>query len=470
MAEYAGYVAPKTVDYGAISSGLLSNKISIEQLKQSQDLAKAKLLQKEMQRQEDIQRKENTEFKKDISSLKTPEATPDKTSNQFYYDGATKSREKLTELYEKRQKGEITVTEYNKAYSNLKSQWDQVATSVSAYNKNFQELTSEIAQGKQSPIGVFKIGKLGNAGQYGNKKMDVKDDGRIEQVSYDKDGKPMVTETVTNIATLGVKDIYSDYSVDYDKIFKDAEDALGEYKKEEGKITTSDKTKNPKFAENINLIIKGVLSNDDSVVRLLTTKAGYAIYSNEEELQANIDKGIPAEKNIRYIVNSKGGWSPDLSVATKVSANKFLYDNIKARLGYAKTLDEDRPIRISTGNKKPTEAKIIRNATFKTATKAFQDILTNGPKSPALQDIKNLYKGYYENGVDVEAIVNTKTGKMMGARVFTLNEDGKRDKEIDRITSVKDMFRLFTPKDRKGQEYVDYNLAAEEEGAFNFDE
>jgi hypothetical protein len=59
---------------------------------------------------------------------------------------------------------------------------------------------------------------------------------------------------------------------------------------------------------------------------------------------------------------------------------------------------------------------------------------------------------------------------MMGARVFTLTDEGKRDKEIDRITSVKDMFRLFTPKDRKGQEYVDYNLAVEEEGAFNFDE
>ena len=51
MAEYAGYIAPKTVDYGAISSGLLSNKISIEQLKQSQELAKAKLLQKELKRQ-----------------------------------------------------------------------------------------------------------------------------------------------------------------------------------------------------------------------------------------------------------------------------------------------------------------------------------------------------------------------------------------------------------------------------------
>lgn len=473
MAEYAGYVAPKTVDYGAISSGLLSNKISIEQLKQSQELAKAKVLQKELQRQEDIQRKGEAEFKKDLTSLKIPEATPDKPFNEYIFNGAEKTRSKLTELYEKKQKGEITVTEYNKAYSNFLSQWDQTASTIKSYNSNLQKLTNEIGEGKQSPIGVFKIGKFANAGQYGNKELVPKDDGRIEQVTYNKDGKPLVTETITNIQALGATDLYSDYSVDYDKIFKQAEEALGQYKKEEGTITTSDKTKNPDFAKNINLVIKGVLNNDDAVVRLLTTKAGYAIYSNEDELQANIDQGIPAEKNIRYIINSKGAWSPDLSVATKVSANKFLYDNIKARLGYAETVDEPRIGRSSTP-KKPTEAVKKRTGTYKTSQDAYKSIISLGDKSPYRRRIEKIYRSSYpEFGVTSRILYfDPKTKKnIAGLAIYSLGEDGKPEREVDRLLTAEDYFGVYTPRDKKGEEDVEYKMAAEEEeGSLNFDE
>jgi hypothetical protein len=473
MAEYAGYVAPKTVDYGAISSGLLSNKISIEQLKQSQELAKSKLLQKELQRQEDIQRKGEAEFKKDLTSLKIPEATPDKPFNEYIFNGAEKTRSKLTELYEKKQKGQITVTEYNKAYSNFLSQWDQTASTIKSYNSNLQKLTNEIGEGKQSPIGVFKIGKFANAGQYGNKELVPKDDGRIEQVTYNKDGKPLVTETITNIQALGATDLYSDYSVDYDKIFKQAEDALGEYKKEVGTITTSDKTKNPDFAKNINLVIKGVLNNDDAVVRLLTTKAGYAIYSNDDELQANIDQGIPAEKNIRYIINSKGAWSPDLSVATKVSANKFLYDNIKARLGYAKTVDEPRIGRSSTP-KKPTEAVKKRTGTYKTSQDAYKSIISLGDKSPYRRRIEKIYRSSYpEFGVTSRILYfDPKTKKnIAGLAIYSLGEDGKPEREVDRLLTAEDYFGVYTPRDKKGEEDVEYKMAAEEEeGSLNFDE
>ena len=473
MAEYAGYVAPKTVDYGAISSGLLSNKLSAEQLRQSQKLAKAKVLQKELQRQQDIQRKEETEFKKDLTSLKIPEATPDKPFNEYIFNGAEKTRSKLTELYEKKQRGEITVTEYNKAYSNFLSQWDQTASTIKSYNSNLQKLTNEIGEGKQSPIGVFKIGKFANAGQYGNKELVPKDDGRIEQVTYNKDGKPLVTETITNIQALGATDLYSDYSVDYDKIFKQAEDALGEYKKEVGTITTSDKTKSPDFAKNINLVIKGVLNNDDAVVRLLTTKAGYAIYSNDDELQANIDQGIPAEKNIRYIINSKGAWSPDLSVATKVSANKFLYDNIKARLGYAETVDEPRIGRSSTP-KKPTEAVKKRTGTYKTSQDAYKSIISLGDKSPYRRRIEKIYRSSYpEFGVTSRILYfDPKTKKnIAGLAIYSLGEDGKPEREVDRLLTAEDYFGAYTPRDKKGEEDVEYKMAAEEEeGSLNFDE
>lgn len=473
MAEYAGYVAPKTVDYGAISSGLLSNKLSAEQLRQSQKLAKAKVLQKELQRQQDIQRKEETEFKKDLTSLKIPEATPDKPFNEYIFNGAEKTRSKLTELYKKKQRGEITVTEYNKAYSNFLSQWDQTASTIKSYNSNLQKLTNEIGEGKQSPIGVFKIGKFANAGQYGNKELVPKDDGRIEQVTYNKDGKPLVTETITNIQALGATDLYSDYSVDYDKIFKQAEDALGEYKKEVGTITTSDKTKSPDFAKNINLVIKGVLNNDDAVVRLLTTKAGYAIYSNDDELQANIDQGIPAEKNIRYIINSKGAWSPDLSVATKVSANKFLYDNIKARLGYAETVDEPRIGRSSTP-KKPTEAVKKRTGTYKTSQDAYKSIISLGDKSPYRRRIEKIYRSSYpEFGVTSRILYfDPKTKKnIAGLAIYSLGEDGKPEREVDRLLTAEDYFGAYTPRDKKGEEDVEYKMAAEEEeGSLNFDE
>jgi hypothetical protein len=469
MAEYAGYVAPKTVDYGAISSNILSNKLAVEQLKQSQTLAQAKMMLSQYDRQQKAQLAEEKNLREDLKGITPPESIPDKTANTFYMDGLFATKEQILELNDMKKKGIITNEDYMRSTSNLQNQWKQVADVTKQYNKNFQELTNEVASGKQSAIGVFLVGKYGNSGQFGNKVLLPSPDrrGRLEQYTIDKDGNKVKDETVTNIATLGSKSLYSDSPVDYDKLFKESEAAIGQQKIEKGITTISSKKQREDFDELISQQINGLIPTDTDKARLLTAKVGYKIYSNDEDKALALQNGGDPNKLIKFEVNSKGAWGPVLTDAQKNEALNYAKNNIVGRMSYEKTTDEPPRVTVNTGIKKPTEAKTIRNATLKTAKKAFEDILTNGPKSPALQDIKNLYKGYYENGVDVEAIVNTKTGKMMGARVFTLNDEGKRDKEIDRITSVKDMFRLFTPKDRKGQEYVDFGLATQEEEDFN---
>jgi hypothetical protein len=468
MAEYAGYVAPQTVDYGAMSSSLLASRLEAEQLRQAEELAKAKLEQQELNRQQKLEQAQDKQFREDLKGFNTPEEGPDKTMNQLFADGLFSIKDKNAEMYNKMKRGEIT----NKAYilynSNSTSQFNQLVTSTKQFNKNFQELTNSVAEGKQSKIGAFLIGKLGNAGQAGNKKLGPSEDdsGRLELYTIDKDGNKIKEDTITNIELLGNKSIWSDPTVDYDKIFKGSTEAIGKYKIEKGLTTIESQEQNPQYSKLVEQQVNGVIASDLDKARLLVELKGYYPYSTEQDKELAISEGATEDQLIKFEINSKGAYSPILTDGQKKEAYDYTKESIVGRMDYSKTQEKAPQVRISTG-KKPTEAKIVRNATLATATKAFKDILANGSKSPALQDIKNLYKGYYENGVDVQAIINTKTGKMMGARVFTLDEDGKLDKEIDRITSVKDMFRLFTPKDRKGQEYVDYNLATEEEGDFN---
>lgn len=468
MAEYAGYVAPKTVDYGAISSNILSNKLAVEQLKKSQSLAQAKMMLSQYDRQQKAQLAEEKNLREDLKGITPPESIPDKTANTFYMDGLFATKEQILELNDMKKKGIITNEDYMRSTSNLQNQWKQVADVTKQYNKNFQELTNEVASGKQSAIGVFLVGKYGNSGQFGNKVLLPSPDraGRLEQYTIDKDGNKVKDETVTNIATLGSKSLYSDSPVDYDKLFKESEAAIGQQKIEKGITTISSKKQREDFDELISQQINGLIPTDTDKARLLTAKVGYKIYSNDEDRALALQNGGDPNKLIKFEVNSKGAWGPVLTDAQKNEALNYAKNNIVGRMSYEKTTDEPARVSISTGGK-PTESAKIRSATMKTASKVYDDIMANGINAKSLQDIKDVYKGATDYGVDVEVIKNIKTGKRLGVRVFVLEEDGSRGQEIDRFTSKKDYFRLFTPKVKKGTELIEFNLANEQQDNFN---
>jgi hypothetical protein len=469
MAEYAGYVAPQTVDYGAMSSSLLASRLEAEQLRQAEELAKAKLEQQELNRQQKLEQAQDKSFREDLKGFNTPEEGPDKTMNQLFADGLFSIKDKNAEMYNKMKRGEITNKDYILYNSNATSQFNQLVTSTKQFNKNFQELTNSVAEGKQSKIGAFLIGKLGNAGQAGNKKLGPSEDdsGRLELYTIDKDGNKIKEDTITNIELLGNKSIWSDPTVDYDKIFKGSTEAIGKYKIEKGLTTIESQEQNPQYSKLVEQQVNGVIASDLDKARLLVELKGYYPYSTEQDKELAISEGATEDQLIKFEINSKGAYSPMLTDGQKKEAYDYTKESIVGRMDYSKTLDEPRVSRSSTPKK--TEAEIKRNATYKKANDAYKSIKELGDKSPYKARIEKIYRPFYpEFGVTSRILYKGPATKdnIVGIAIYALGEDGRPEREIDRLLTAEDYFGVYTPRDKKGEEDVEF-MTAEEEGDFN---
>lgn len=484
MAEYAGYVATQPVDFGAISSDFLSKKIAVGQMKQAQELAQYKLQQKELEARQKLQRDEDKEFKSDLTSLKTPIAVPDQTQNTLNYKGLNNSREFLSTLNEKVKRGEITRSEYNRVYSNLRSQWEQVSEVTKSYSENFQKLVDTLPQ--QSPLGAWKIGKLGNAAQAGNKELAPIEDGTLVQYTIDPEtGKRVKGDTLTNLGLLKDGALWSDIQKkSYPELFSEAEKAIGDYTVENGAITTTDKTKRPKFEAYISTLINGIIPDDTAKARLLSSVGGYTFYSNQQERQQNVTMKLQnlnltgaelekakkeAEENqIQMVLNSKGTYDVNLTPGQSAKAEAITRENILSRIDFKQTRDEPVQTKVIIApDKKITPDKVARQNTLKSARTDWGNLKSKDPavRNAAIKKLVNLYSSA-DYKVKGEPLYN-KDGSVRAIRLWELNDSGQPETEIKVFESEQDVFSAYTPKDKKGSEYVDYDAAIKEEPLFN---
>jgi hypothetical protein len=485
MAEYAGYVPTAPVDYGAISSDFLSKKVSVGQMKYAQDLAQQKLQQKELEAKRKLQREDDKEFKSDLTSLKTPTAVPDQTENTKNYKGLSNSREFLSKLHEDVKAGRITQSDYNRIFSNLSSQWQQVADVTKSYGDNFQKLIETLP--KQSPLGAYRIGKLGNAAQSGNKELAPIEDGTLVQYTIDLEtGKRIKGDALTNLSLLNNGALYSDIPAKtYTELFSEAEKAIGDYTVESGDVTITDKTKDPKFQSFLANVTNGIIPDDEAKARLLSTLNGFTFYANDKEREQNvamklqnlslppeefaIEKKKAEENQIQMVLNSKGSYDVKLTPAQSKLAEAVAKENIIGRIDYKKTKDEPRQTKVVISpENKVNDTKITRNKTLKSSRKSWGN-LTSKNKSIRNKEIQRLAALYSSADYPVGGEPKfDKNGNVISIVLHEM-EDGKYGPIFKTIKSEEDVFGAFTAKDKKGSEYVDYEAAVEEEFLFDND-
>lgn len=474
MAEYAGYVAPTTVDYGALSSGLLSNRLAVEKLKKSEASDALKLLQKQQAADEKARiqkRKEDTEddklIREDIKNLGAAEYIPDKSYNTFVTEATGVVKDKIFELNKLKKSGEITNEQYLIAYNSIKDDFtNQFVGASKTFNSNLQELTTSVAKGEQSEIGAGLVGMFADGGQIGNKKIGIKEIGgvpRLQQYTIDKDGNIIEDETITNIGAMKNKALYSDLAVDYNKKFEDANKAIGQFKIEKGSTTIESQKQNPKYKATLDQQIQGIIPSDLDKARLLANQKGYKVYFTQQQKEALLNGGKKEEELLKFALNDKGAYSPYLTDTQKKEAYDYTKSAVEGRMSYAKTLDEPVKVTVNTGDKKDADTKSALR-TYRTASKAYNDLIGSNSAS-VLTDIENLFKGSYDYGAIAEPI--KRNGKIVGINIY--ERDSKRQKDlqrgvVDTITNIKDFFRVYTPADRKGKEIVDYETARESLG------
>lgn len=480
MAEYAGYVAPKTVDYGALSSGLLSNKLAAEKLRKSEQSEALKLLQKQQAAEEKarIQKlKEETAedklLREDISGIKAAEYVPEKSFNTFATEGLGNIKNEIFELNAALKRGDITRQQYLINYNNLKDQWGQFTGGVKSFKTNLESLTKQVEDGKFSKIGAGLVGMYANTGQLANKVLKVKDVNgvrRLQQYTIDKDGNEIADETITNIGTLANASLFGDFSVDYSKKFKEADEAIGKFKIEEKLTTIESQKQNTKYNALLEQQIQGIIPAPIDKARLLTEKLGYDFYFTQQQKQALLDKGVKEDKMVKFALNDKGAYSPFLTKAQDEEAYNYTKQAIEGRMDYSKTKEKPASVRISTSGKK-TQTEIKRDATFKKANDAYKSITELGDNSPYKKRIEKIYRAFYpEFGVTSRILYKDPANKkgIAGLAIYSLDEDGRPEREIDRLLTAEDFFGVYTPRDKKGEEDVEFMTAQEEEeGSLN---
>jgi hypothetical protein len=454
MAEYAGYVAPKTVDYGAISSGLLSSKLSAEQLRQSEELAKAKLAQQKLEKEQKLEREEDKLLREDLKGITAAEYVPEKSFNTFATEGLGNLKNEIFELNKLKKEGKITNQEYLINYNNLKDQWNQFTSGVKSFKTNLEGLTKSIEKKEQSKIGAGLIGMYANTGQLYNKVLKVKDVNgvrRLQQYTIDKDGNPIEDETITNIGTLAAAPLFSDFNVDYNKKFKEAEEAIGQYKVEQGNTTISDKGAKANFDAQLQVQIEGIIPEDIDKARLLTERMGYDFYFTQQQKEALLDKGVKEDKMVKFALNDKGAYSPFLTEPQKTAAYEYTKANITSRMEYTRTLDEPVKFSVNTGDKKMPQADKDVLDTLESAKNDWNQLSTQGLNSNAAKRIIDMFST--ESG---PAILKWTPGKK---GIDVIRQDPTTPQKIMTIRGEEGMYGLYTPKDKKGNEWTGYDKA-----------
>ena len=454
MAEYAGYVAPKTVDYGAISSGLLSSKLSAEQLRQSQALAKAKLDQKELERKQKLEREDDKLLREDLAGIKAAEYVPQKSFNTFATEGLGNIKTKILELNKLKREGKITNQGYIINYNNLKDQFDQFTSGVKSFKTNLEGLTKSVSEGKQSEIGVGLVGMYADTGQLYNKVLGTKDVNgvaRLQQYTIDKDGNQIEDQTITNIGTLSAASLFSDLAVDYNKKFDEAEKAIGQFKREQGLVTITDKGAKANFDAQLQTQIDGIIPQDIDKARLLANKKGYKVYFTEQQKESLLKSGTPKEQLIKFALNDKGAYSPLLTKDQDSEAIKYTKENIISRMDYSKTLEKPARVTVNTGEGKLSQTYKDMLDTLESARNDWNNIKSEGLNSRGAKRITDMFSN--EKGPVVLKWAPDKKN------LEIWRDDPTTPQKIMTIRGEEGMYGLYTPKDKKGDEWKGYDVA-----------
>jgi hypothetical protein len=231
-------------------------------------------------------------------------------------------------------------------------------------------------------------------------------------------------------------------------------------------------------------LIDGIIPDETAKARLLSSMEGYTFYSNEQERQQNVinkTKNLNltgdelekakklAEKNqIKMELNSKGTYDVKLTPDQSIEAEKITRENILARIDFKQTRDEPRQTKVIINpSNKIDPAKIEGHNTLTSATTTWNNIKsgTAAQRQQAINDLIGLYASLdYE--VKHEIVYNPDKS-IKSIKLWETDSDGNATKVITRFNSKRDVFKAYTPKDKKGSEIVGYDAAIKNEPLFN---
>lgn len=323
MAEYAGYVASTPVNYGEITKDLVNNYITIDQAKREEDRKTKAEMDKNLS--------SNLERLKDFNLSASPSFNNKLGPLSDGYKTAIMSNYKT---------GGVRAA--NLATANALTSINNIKKAQEVIDANYGEIKKAVGEGKVSKIGTKYAQLYQNAIDFSNAEFVVMPDATTTYVKYDKDGKILEQNSFFDPATLASTQPFIDPNVDYEKNLNDWMKSVGSYKDEQGQVTIVSPKNNPAFPKAKETKINELVSTDRNTARFLTELGGYDSYTSQAEKEELLRDNKFTEDKLIEIQMINGIPQPILSKSQRDAARQLAEEQIDQRVGFAKTLDEDK--------------------------------------------------------------------------------------------------------------------------------
>ena len=236
--------------------------------------------------------------------------------DNFVYDGTIQARNLITAYYDKLKRGDISPDQYNRMRMSVESQWKDLSTVMTNYNKGISLAMESLDKGNSSAILQKVLEKLGGLSELGNKKLtwglqgngfatlavqEFNDAGAV--------GEPTSMRTLINPNNL----IFPKTQLDQD--LKSLRQLIG---KRSDKGVISDAA-NADYQKAKTDFINGQLSSDKAIGSILVDVGGYIPYMEGDEVP---DKGV------KIFVNENNDISMEIDNTLKDAAKKIVENKV----------------------------------------------------------------------------------------------------------------------------------------------
>lgn len=453
MAEYAGYVPNQApANFGGIASGLASDIISIKEQARKEEMELAQMGYKQ-------QREKEKQFEESLSKFDKVEKTIGKSFNEF----ATKSVRDIAQTYynffSKHQSGELTASELAVLKNNLMGLQNGLGSAAKTFNEGVAVIQKDSE--KQSKIGSIMNQMYASAGDFTNKKLVIDDNGNGLLVSTDEKGNIIKEETPIDPSAIPSVRQFQDYNVDYDKDLNDWIKSIGTYDVETGNVTIKTPKNNPEFNKAKIAKIQQLTGSEKDAARFLTQVGDYGAYNNEQQKAQLLEQGYTEDKLIKINIGKGGFPQPILTEKQMADAKKLAEAQINQRISYERRLDEQKSIKISTGEGKSTEAEKTRKGILEDSRYIFNDFKSGGKMSEGAGFLRELARDLGYENVVVKNVVDKEGKSRPGTIAISYVDDGIPVQKI--LRNEFDVFKLLYPGNKK-RALTEYNLAKEKSG------
>lgn len=327
-----------------------------------------------------------------IKDINNQEMLKSQSLNDYIAVGAESGRNTIVQANKQLKAGQITPQQYRSIVNNVNTSWSSMANSMKNFDATNQELLKrqQIDPKTNKPLAseyeVYLSQQHAYLGDLKNQSyMFDPNTGNGYIIKYNPDST--IQKSTNSMMIANPSNITDDY-FDFDAEFVEFTKSLGGYTDERGNFIVSNPLDNINTKQALTQKVMALTSNDRMIAQVLARYNGANFYSDETELQSNIEANINQEAESRKLFSENPQVIARIAELTK---SKNLTKEQKAELNRLKA--ETAPL---TDDEKQKIAEEVRGKMIFSGTgegNTYQPIITDEQRELARKIIQNQIMG-----------------------------------------------------------------------------